>query len=219
VVPKSVYEKLRPMEGSMGHIWWIIVENAASWGAVEIEWCGWEVWKCLWISFEKDFGHSRRYNLPFVGSEMVSYSLKSVTEPCLKPILIKPHTTYTGSFIMFFVITNFCNKKTKEHTLMKLFKGTEKRKKSFFFTTRDVCTTDDSTHQTSLVVNKKNSFSFPVVVKKFHYGRSYGFLVINIRNHGEHNATPRIVSIPTYFNIFLPCTNVYQIISSHKVAE
>jgi hypothetical protein len=45
--------------------------------------------------------------------------------------------TYTGRFIMFSVITNIYNKKTKGPALMELFTATGKLKK-FFFTTRDV---------------------------------------------------------------------------------
>ena len=44
---------------------------------------------------------------------------------------------YTGSFIMFSVITNIYNKKTKR-TLMEFFTATGKLKKFFFVTTRDV---------------------------------------------------------------------------------
>ena len=44
----------------------------------------------------------------------------------------------TGRFIMFSVITNIYNKKTKGPTLMELFTATEKLKKVFFLTTRDV---------------------------------------------------------------------------------
>jgi len=47
------------------------------------------------------------------------------------------HHIYTGSFIMFYVITNIYNKKIKGSTLMELFTATGKLKK-FFFTTRDV---------------------------------------------------------------------------------
>ena len=43
----------------------------------------------------------------------------------------------TGRFIMFFVITNIYNKKTKRPTLMELFTATGNWK-SFFFATRDV---------------------------------------------------------------------------------
>ena len=43
----------------------------------------------------------------------------------------------TGRFIMFSVITNICNKKTKGPTLMELFTAPGKLKK-FFLTTRDV---------------------------------------------------------------------------------
>jgi len=44
---------------------------------------------------------------------------------------------YTGRFIMFSVITNIYNKKTKGSTLMELFTAAGKLKK-VFFTTRDV---------------------------------------------------------------------------------
>ena len=44
---------------------------------------------------------------------------------------------YTGRFIMFSVITNIYNKKTKGPTLMELFTATGNLKKSFL-TTRDV---------------------------------------------------------------------------------
>ena len=43
----------------------------------------------------------------------------------------------TGRFILFSVITNICNKKTKGPTLMEIFKATGKLKK-FFLTTRNV---------------------------------------------------------------------------------
>ena len=39
---------------------------------------------------------------------------------------------YTGRFVMFSVITNIYNKKTKEPTLMELFTATGKLKKVFF---------------------------------------------------------------------------------------
>ena len=39
---------------------------------------------------------------------------------------------YTGRFIMFFVITNIYNKKTKGPTLMEFFTATGKLKKFFF---------------------------------------------------------------------------------------
>ena len=44
---------------------------------------------------------------------------------------------YTGRFIMFSVITNFYNKKTKGPTLKELFTATGKRI-FFFFTIKDV---------------------------------------------------------------------------------
>jgi hypothetical protein len=48
------------------------------------------------------------------------------------------HSNSTGRFIMFSVITNIYNKKTKEPTLMELFTATGKLEKFFFFISRDV---------------------------------------------------------------------------------
>jgi hypothetical protein len=55
---------------------------------------------------------------------------------------------YTGRFIMFSVLTNIYNKKTKGSTLMELFTATEKLKKVFFLQIEifDVCTTGDTAH-------------------------------------------------------------------------
>jgi len=55
----------------------------------------------------------------------------------------------TGRFIMFSVITNIYNKKTKGPTLMELFTATGKLKKFFYFSQLemfDVCTTGDTAH-------------------------------------------------------------------------
>ena len=71
-----------------------------------------------------------------------------------------------GRFIMFSVITNIYNKKTKGPTLMEFFTATGKLKK-FLSTTRDVQCVHHGlhgTHRTSLVV-KRNFFSVPVAVK------------------------------------------------------
>ena len=43
------------------------------------------------------------------------------------------NSRYTGRYIMFSVITNIYNNKTKGHTLMELFTATGKLKKFFFF--------------------------------------------------------------------------------------
>ena len=48
------------------------------------------------------------------------------------------HFRYTGRFIMFSVITNIYNKKTKGPTLTEFFAAAGKLKKFFFLTTRDV---------------------------------------------------------------------------------
>ena len=41
--------------------------------------------------------------------------------------------------------------------------------------------------------NKKKLFQFSCGCEQFHYGRSFGSLVINVRNHGEHYETPYII--------------------------
>jgi len=53
---------------------------------------------------------------------------------------------YTGRFIMFSVITNIYNKKTKGPALMELFTATGKLKKFFFWQLEmfDVCNTGDT---------------------------------------------------------------------------
>jgi hypothetical protein len=91
----------------------------------------------------------------------------------------------TGPFIMFSVITNVYNKKTKGPTVMEFFTATGKLKKFFWqLEMFDMCTTGDTAHidtsisyrcvpcnpwctyRISLVVKKiKNVFSFPVAVK------------------------------------------------------
>jgi hypothetical protein len=54
---------------------------------------------------------------------------------------------YTGRFIMFSVITNIYNKKTKGPTLMELFTATGKLKNIFWqLQMFDVCTTGDIAH-------------------------------------------------------------------------
>jgi len=53
---------------------------------------------------------------------------------------------YTGRFIMFSVITNIYNKKTKGPTLMELFTATAKLIYFWQLETFDVCTTGDTAH-------------------------------------------------------------------------
>ena len=56
-------------------------------------------------------------------------------------------TTHTGRFIMFSVITNIYNKKSKGPTLMELFTSTGKLKKIFWqLEMFDGCTTGDTAH-------------------------------------------------------------------------
>ena len=60
-------------------------------------------------------------------------------------------STSTGRFIMFPVITNIYNKKTKGPTLMELFTATGKLKKLFLqLEMFDVCTTGDTAHSDTI---------------------------------------------------------------------
>jgi hypothetical protein len=61
--------------------------------------------------------------------------------------------SYTGYFIMFSIITNIYNKKTKGPTLMVLFTATGKLKKFFFWQLEmfDMCTTGDTAHIDTII--------------------------------------------------------------------
>jgi hypothetical protein len=79
-------------------------------------------------------------------------------------------TLYTGRFIIFSVITDIYNKKTKGPTLIELFTAKGKLKK-FFLTTRDVRCVHHGwhgTHRTSLVV-EKNFFQFSCGCEQFQF--------------------------------------------------
>jgi hypothetical protein len=117
---------------------------------------------------------------------------------------------------MFSEITNIYNKKTKRPTLMELFTDTGKLKKFFWqLEMFDVCTTGDTVHINKIFkflphtrqygcidifhcrndpclkvrINEKKLFQFSCGREQSHYGRSFGFLVIHICNHGEHYET------------------------------
>jgi hypothetical protein len=85
--------------------------------------------------------------------------------------------------------------------------------KSFFsLTTRDVrcvnicwrtcgsnlnivsmCAVSPVVHTSNTSSCQKKLFQFSCSCEKFYYGRSFGFLVINVCNHGEHYETPCIL--------------------------
>jgi hypothetical protein len=69
-----------------------------------------------------------------------------LTNSCIKHFVCVESNT--GRFIMFSVITNIYNKKTKGRKLMELFTATGKLKKFFFWQLQmfDVCTTGDTAH-------------------------------------------------------------------------
>jgi hypothetical protein len=72
-------------------------------------------------------------------------------------------TVYMGRFIMFSVITNIYNKKSKGPTLMELFTATRKLKKFFFFlATRDVLCVPPVVYTSNISSCQENMFSFPV---------------------------------------------------------
>jgi len=65
---------------------------------------------------------------------------------CFVPV--HSYCTYTGRFIIFSLITNIYNKKTKRPTLMKLFTATGKLKKVFVWQLEifDACSTGETVH-------------------------------------------------------------------------
>jgi hypothetical protein len=70
---------------------------------------------------------------------------------------------YTGRFIIFSVITNIYEKKTKVPTLVKLFTVTGKLKKLFFQT--EMSYVSPMVHVSNNSSCQKNFFNFPVAVK------------------------------------------------------
>jgi len=111
--------------------------------------------------------------------------------------------------IMFSMITNIYSKRTKGPTLMELFTATGKL--NFFLTTRDVFKFLPHTRQhVDMCVartwisyqcvpchlwycQKKKLFQFSCGCEQFHWGRSFGFLIVNVSNHGEHYEMPCIM--------------------------
>ena len=85
----------------------------------------WTRWNWLWIGWSSRQLWKIRQNQP-PGS--INHCHRATTQLQL---------INTGCFIMFSVITNIYNKKTKRPTLMELFTATGKLKKFFFLTTND----------------------------------------------------------------------------------
>ena len=80
---------------------------------------------------------------------------------------------YTGRFIIFSVITNICNKKTKGPTLTELFTATGKLEKHFL-TTRDVRCVHHGWHGT-------HRYDIQVLAARVHMGASILFTAAMIR--------------------------------------
>ena len=144
------------------------------------------------------------------------YCLSQLAQ-CVTIFILHCYITNTEHFIMFSVIANIYNKKTKGPTLMELFIATGKLKK-FYLTTSYIWCVHHGRHGTHRVCGndlnivsmcaaspmvhslnisgcpppKKNQFSCGC--EQFHWERSFGFLVINVCNNGEHYETPCICS-------------------------
>jgi hypothetical protein len=83
---------------------------------------------------------------------------------------------------------------------MEFFTATGKLKKFFFKQLEmfDVCTTGDTAHVDTIfkfLPHTPKLFQFSCGCEKFHYGRSFGFLVTHVCNYGEHYETPCICII------------------------
>jgi hypothetical protein len=55
-----------------------------------------------------------------------------------------------------------------------------------------LCAMSPVVHMSNISSCQKNFFQFSCGCEQFHSGRSFGFLVINIGNHGEHYEMPCI---------------------------
>ena len=91
----------------------------------------------------------------------------SRTNPKISQICSFLWNGYTGHFIMFSVIKNIYNKKTKGPTLMEFFTATGRLKKFFFWQPEmfDVCTTGDTSNISSC---QKKLFQFSCGCEQFH---------------------------------------------------
>jgi len=57
-----------------------------------------------------------------------------------------------------------------------------------------MCAVSPVVHTSKVSSCQKKNFLFSCGCEKFHYGRSFGVLVINVCNHEEHYETPCILS-------------------------
>jgi hypothetical protein len=72
---------------------------------------------------------------------------------------------------------------------------------SIFFTAIDVCRVTRGAHIEHLNLLKKTLFQFSCCCEHFHWGSSFGVLVISVCNHGEHYEISRITSHSTFCTI------------------
>jgi hypothetical protein len=56
-----------------------------------------------------------------------------------------------------------------------------------------MCAVSPVVHTSNISSCQKKLFQVSCGCEQFHYGRSFGFLVINVCNHGEHYETPCIL--------------------------
>jgi hypothetical protein len=58
-----------------------------------------------------------------------------------------------------------------------------------------MCAVSPVVHTSNISSCKKKLSQFSCGCEQFHWGRSFGFLVINVCNHGEHYETPRTIDM------------------------
>ena len=63
----------------------------------------------------------------------------------------------------------------------------------------NMCAVSPVVHTSYISSCQKELFQFSCGCEKFHYDRSFGFLVINVCNHGEHYETPCIYKRASQF--------------------
>jgi len=61
-----------------------------------------------------------------------------------------------------------------------------------------MCAVPPTMHTSNISSCQKKLFQFSCGCEQFHWGRSFGFLVINVGFHGEHYETPCIIILQFY---------------------
>jgi hypothetical protein len=77
-----------------------------------------------------------------------------------------------------------------------------------------MCAVSPAVNTSNISNCQKKLFQFSCGCEQFHWGRLFGFLVINVCNHGEHFETPCI-----YHYVYMIFSNVCVCATSHNTFQ